>query len=351
MQFRFLTSLIFSVLTGLLVFQNKQVIEVKFLFISFNISLSFVIILSVLMGYFIEFGFSVFKEIEYKKMIRDGKKSIFHLKKEISKLNNSYFSKDLQEDNIQSIKEYKKISSLLYQQDEDIDSYIDEHIKKDDKIKKNQTPISKVIEKIKQQSDDDTNELNNSITNFDDLESDDFSLKIDEKKQPWYMGDISPSSKNQEIKKEKYKSKDIDLKSDFNEHIANMKKNTKMIVGDYRILKLKNSCAYKNKKFKKIDKSIVKKRKDILEKVLLYKILQGQLKKLKNQEVEKTEVSQVKENSENKLSQDLVKEKFNWKSEPQDLESVINTALEQDTKNNNQQKDADLQLKTIQKKI
>lgn len=358
MQTKFFTSVILAFLTVIFAWQNPQPITIKFLFISFNISASFVILIIAAIGYFISMGFGVFKEINYKRTIKAKNRSIAKLKKEITKLNNASFGKEI-DDNVENSENLEDISSMLLQ-NEQIQSYIQQNTnldtpKKEEKnIKK--IDFSDIVKPSEIKQTIVTSKLDTMLTGFDDLDEDDiFSLAQDcksdcVKKLPWYMGnsatkicDINETVPKKE-EKDKYKSANIDLKSGYNEFIGIKKEKSK------QKLRIKKVSEYKGKKFKKSSITKTKSRKINSEKTFLKKILDSnslslddmmkpnnkkdqKVKSPKNDddtkkfflEKEETEINSYEcsflkmhpqqTSPENTLSKNSVKERFNWKSD------------------------------------
>ena len=358
MQTKFFTSVVLAFLTVIFAWQNPQPVTIKFLFINFNISASFVILITATIGYFISIGFGVFKEINYKKAIKSKNRSIAKLKKEITKLNNASFGKEI-DDNLENNENLEGISSIIFE-NEQIQSYIEKNVNLDtskkEEVNIKSMDFSDIVKPKEQKQVATTSKLDTMLTGFDDLDEDDiFSLAQDGKsdcikKLPWYMGnsatkicDINENMINTK-KKDKYKSANIDLKSEYDEFIGTKKEKTK------QKLKIQNISQYKKKKFKKSNITKTKSRKINSEKTFLKKILDSNSLSLHNfvksnnkkdnkanpsKNDDDTKKSFLKKEEfnlnsydcsflkthpqqtspENTLSKNSVKERFNWKSD------------------------------------
>ncbi|EHL18348.1 hypothetical protein HMPREF9630_00073 [Peptoanaerobacter stomatis] len=331
MQIKFFTSLIFAFLMGIFAIQNPQDIQVNFLFFKFHISASVLIVATIIIGYIICLGFGVFKEIKYKKIIKSKNKNISKLKKEISIINGSTYGQKVYAKNNVAYENITKLLSI-----KPLDSDEDEIAEKPDAPKeKNQSKINPKIQE--------TAQLDNILSGFDDLESDDFSLnkKNTKNETPWYM-----KKAEKKIDKDNNRpQKCIDLKAEYSkyiqEHDFSKKQNNDTIIKKEK--KPISPVKIKNKKFKKISSKHIKKinpEKTFLKLVFNDENLQKavdevskkndsvSLKLYKPDSIKRENITNTisdissqtklyKQNTspENTLSRNLVQEKFNRKSD------------------------------------
>lgn len=172
MQIKFFTSLIFAFLMGIFAIQNSQDVQVNFLFFKFHISMSILITAIIVIGYIICLGFSVFKEIKYKRIIKSKNKNIAKLKKEISVINGSTYGQKIHTGSNIAYENITKLLSIKVLEDDGTDQKTETQ-----KSKILKTETQKLEEHIstKVQSKETAN-LDNILSGFDDLENDDFSL-------------------------------------------------------------------------------------------------------------------------------------------------------------------------------
>ncbi|WP_455089183.1 LapA family protein [Peptoanaerobacter stomatis] len=339
MQIKFFTSLIFAFLMGIFAIQNSQDVQVNFLFFKFHISMSILITAIIVIGYIICLGFSVFKEIKYKRIIKSKNKNIAKLKKEISVINGSTYGQKIHTGNNIAYENITKLLSIKVLEDDGTDQKTETQ-----KSKILKTETQKLEEHIsaKVQSKETAN-LDNILSGFDDLENDDFSLnkKNIKKDVPWHMEKSVKINKIDINRPQKC----IDLKAEYSKYIkennSDEKQNNDTIIK--REKKVISPVKIKNKKFKKISSKHIRKinpEKTFLKLVLndenLQKAVDEASKKsdtvnpdlpkinLSEKENITTETSETssltklyKQNTspENTLSRNLVQERFNWKSD------------------------------------
>ena len=339
MQIKFFTSLIFAFLMGIFAIQNSQDVQVNFLFFKFHISMSILITAIIVIGYIICLGFSVFKEIKYKRIIKSKNKNIAKLKKEISVINGSTYGQKIHTGNNIAYENITKLLSIKVLEDDGTDQKTETQ-----KSKILKTETQKLEEHIstKVQSKETAN-LDNILSGFDDLENDDFSLnkKNIKKDVPWHMEKSVKINKIDINRPQKC----IDLKAEYSKYIkennSDKKQNNDTIIK--REKKVISPVKIKNKKFKKISSKHIRKinpEKTFLKLVLndenLQKAVDEASKKSDtvNPDLPKINLSEkenittatsetssltklYKQNTspENTLSRNLVQERFNWKSD------------------------------------
>ncbi|EHL16953.1 LapA family protein [Peptoanaerobacter stomatis] len=339
MQIKFFTSLIFAFLMGIFAIQNSQDVQVNFLFFKFHISMSILITAIIVIGYIICLGFSVFKEIKYKRIIKSKNKNIAKLKKEISVINGSTYGQKIHTGNNIAYENITKLLSIKVLEDDGTDQKTETQ-----KSKILKTETQKLEEHIstKVQSKETAN-LDNILSGFDDLENDDFSLnkKNIKKDVPWHMEKSVKINKIDINRPQKC----IDLKAEYSKYIkennSDEKQNNDTIIK--REKKVISPVKIKNKKFKKISSKHIRKinpEKTFLKLVLndenLQKAVDEASKKSDtvNPDLPKINLSEkenittatsetssltklYKQNTspENTLSRNLVQERFNWKSD------------------------------------
>ena len=104
MEFKFIISLLFSVLVAIFAIQNARSVEINFLFTKFTISQAVVILGSAIIGALIVLLLGLIKQIKQGVKIKQLKKEIEIITEEKNKL-----QKSIDEYSISSIEEEKKI--------------------------------------------------------------------------------------------------------------------------------------------------------------------------------------------------------------------------------------------------
>jgi uncharacterized integral membrane protein len=104
MEFKFIISLLFSVLVAIFAIQNAKSVEINFLFTKFTISQAVVILGSAIIGALIVLLLGLIKQIKQGVKIKQLKKEIETITEEKNKL-----QKSIDEYSISSIEEEKKI--------------------------------------------------------------------------------------------------------------------------------------------------------------------------------------------------------------------------------------------------
>ncbi|WMM24138.1 LapA family protein [Tissierella sp. MB52-C2] len=104
MEFKFIISLLFSVLVAIFAIQNAKSVEINFLFTKFTISQAVVILGSAIIGALIVLLLGLIKQIKQGVKIKQLKKEIETITEEKNK-----FQKSIDEYSISSIEEEKKI--------------------------------------------------------------------------------------------------------------------------------------------------------------------------------------------------------------------------------------------------
>lgn len=216
-----LISIVLLLSVVLLFLQNTASIAVDFLIFHFDMPISVLILMSVIIGIVVAMGLFSVLQAKYERKIRAKNKKINKLKKEISKLNNEKFGENVNLDN-QTSDLYNIFLKTLKDDDRFEVEYVGnvQDLKEKDSIEDK----PKLEQEVKKEEPKKKYEKEKKIlSGFDDVSDDTFSIKCkkekkEEKSVPWFSPNFKNNKTMEVVKKEEKKDNldelirfDIDL--------------------------------------------------------------------------------------------------------------------------------------------